>query len=325
MIGRVARAAARRARGLLPGRPRPVILMYHRVAEESFDPWGLAVSPARFAEQLHWLAGKRTILPLTRFAAMHADGTLSADAIALTFDDAYECAAEIAAPLLDQLGLPATIFLPADLIERGGPFWWDELQQLVLGHEGDRLKYGNEEFILGPTHPNDRRWESHSRPRTGRQAAFLRIWAALREEPPSRQDEAIERLRCQVRMAEASDVPRPMNAAQVRGTASELIEFGSHALTHPWLASLTNAEKSREIRGSIDRVERLSGRFPTTFAYPYGNFDEESERIVEEAGFTCACATLGHAVAPESGLFALPRVQVGDWSSGRLARVLAAA
>ena len=30
----------------------PIILMYHRIAEPAFDPWGLAVSPARFEDQL---------------------------------------------------------------------------------------------------------------------------------------------------------------------------------------------------------------------------------------------------------------------------------
>ena len=33
-------------------RPRPVILMYHRVAFLQHDPWGLAVDPERFEEQM---------------------------------------------------------------------------------------------------------------------------------------------------------------------------------------------------------------------------------------------------------------------------------
>ena len=55
-LARAAKGAARRLAGILPRRPRPAILMYHRIAHETFDPWGLAVQEAVFAEQLEWLA-----------------------------------------------------------------------------------------------------------------------------------------------------------------------------------------------------------------------------------------------------------------------------
>src|SRR5260370_4076625 len=39
-------------------RTLPLILMYHAVAEVSEDPNKLAVTPARFAEQMAWLAAR---------------------------------------------------------------------------------------------------------------------------------------------------------------------------------------------------------------------------------------------------------------------------
>ena len=32
---------------LFRGGPEPVILMYHRIAEPPYDPWGLAVTPRK--------------------------------------------------------------------------------------------------------------------------------------------------------------------------------------------------------------------------------------------------------------------------------------
>ena len=55
------KAAGRRMLGLPAG---PAILMYHRVNEPGYDPWELAVTPARFDEQLAWLKRRRTVLPL---------------------------------------------------------------------------------------------------------------------------------------------------------------------------------------------------------------------------------------------------------------------
>ena len=134
------RSALRRARAWLPLPPRPAILMYHRIARESFDPWGLAVEPARFAAQLEWLARRRSVLPLGEFARVHRAGRLKGNAVALTFDDGYASSLKAAVPLLERLGLSATVFLPAELIERGREFWWDELARIVLTFRGKKFR-----------------------------------------------------------------------------------------------------------------------------------------------------------------------------------------
>ena len=320
---RIARRLWRHARRILPARPRPTILMYHRIADEAFDPWGLAVTPERFGAHLRWLADNRTVLALADFAAMHRQGSLPQDAIAVTFDDAYACNAQVAAPLLERSGIPATIFLPVALIERGGGFWWDELQALALHPELPSLRVGNVAVPLGEKRDADGNWRPGKPPRTLRQAAFERLWSLLRPLNPDQLDEAMASLRAQAGGRPAPDPSkRPMNAAEVRSTASASIQFGSHALNHPWLTSLGPSAKAHEIVDSIGRCEAMTGSRPAAFAYPYGNFDEESEQLVEAAGFALACATGGTAVTPRSSLYALPRMQVGNWDSARLARAL---
>jgi peptidoglycan/xylan/chitin deacetylase (PgdA/CDA1 family) len=307
---------------MLPQQPRPSILMYHRVASESFDPWGLCVTADRFRDQLRWLTDNRTVLPLEEFARRHRDRILPADAVALTFDDGYECTAIVAAPMLEAAGLPATIFIPAELVERGEPFWWDELQSIVLQHDENSLTVDAERVWLGEKQPDDHRWRPGSPPRTDRQRAFYRIWAALREKEPAGLDAAMMQLRGQSSVNSGLIASPPMSPAQVRATSSELLSFGSHALTHPWLTSLDTAEKAHEIRASVARCAALTGSAPTAFAYPYGNFDAESERLVQDAGFAFACATRGRAVTPKSSLFALPRMQAGNWTGKELGRAL---
>jgi peptidoglycan/xylan/chitin deacetylase (PgdA/CDA1 family) len=156
---RLARSAVRRARDLLPRRPAPSILLYHHIAEESFDPWGLAVAPKNFEAQVEWLQRNRTVFPLTEFAQLHREGRLPVDAVAITFDDGYGSVLEVAAPVLSRAGAPATVFLSAELIERGGEFWWDELQNIALvpmPHSFDsamtrcRLGRGASAIFVGP-------------------------------------------------------------------------------------------------------------------------------------------------------------------------------
>jgi len=65
----------------------PLILMYRRIADERVDHCYLAVSPARFKDQLHVLRRTRHPLPLTDFIRDLVARTLRPDALALTFND----------------------------------------------------------------------------------------------------------------------------------------------------------------------------------------------------------------------------------------------
>jgi peptidoglycan/xylan/chitin deacetylase (PgdA/CDA1 family) len=314
--------AIRRARGSVSYGPRPTILMYHRVAEERFDPWGLAVSPGNFYQQLSWTASNRSALSLRDFVGRHRDGTLPCDAIALTFDDGYSCFAKLAAPLLEHFAIPATVFLPAELVERGRPFWWDELQWIVLAHEDERIQLDGRAITIGAKNPQDYNWRPDASASTTRQKAFQQVWSVLRGRPPAALDEAMEELRQQCPAA-AATAPRPMTPAQARKTASALIDVGSHALTHPWLGSLNPEEKANEICDSVERCTALTGSRPASFAYPYGNFDHEAVDLVKFAGFECACTTTATSVRRDSDLFALPRIRVGDCNAHELAALLA--
>ena len=119
-----------------PPEPKPVILMYHRIADEPVDPWGLAVSPARFEEQLQVLRRTRHPLPLTDFVHRLVAGTLPARAVALTFDDGYADNLFAGKPRLVAADIPATVFLATGYLDRTGEFWWDELARLILLEHG---------------------------------------------------------------------------------------------------------------------------------------------------------------------------------------------
>jgi peptidoglycan/xylan/chitin deacetylase (PgdA/CDA1 family) len=303
--------------------PGPAILMYHRIAEETFDPWGLAVSPDNFESQIEWIARNRTVLRLSEFARLHGAGKLPRDAIALTFDDGYACNADTAVPLLDRHGAPATIFLPAELIERGSEFWWDQLETIVLGHRGDALRLNGHEVQVGESRPEDRFWRPAELPQTPRQVAYHRLWSILYERRPAELDRGMDELRDQSqRASRPRKSHRPMSPREIAGIGTDLVEFGSHSMRHASLPLLGSEEKAREIRDSVGRCAELTGKTPKTFAYPYGNADRESARLVAEAGFLCACRADGWFVRRRTDPFALPRIFVGNWDSARLARQL---
>jgi peptidoglycan/xylan/chitin deacetylase (PgdA/CDA1 family) len=315
------RAGIRRGQRLNPRKPRPVILMYHRIGLETFDPWGLVVAPDRFAEQTEWLARNRAVLPLTQFARLHEERQLPSDAVSLTFDDGYSSALD-AVPLLQKHGLHATVFLPAELVERGGEFWWDELARLVIGWPTDMLQLDGERLSVPPAHEGDPVWPAETPPRTTRQKLFQSIWSRLHARRPAGLDTAMAQLREQATAPASRPTDRPLTSEEARAVSSDTISFGSHGLTHPSLPALPDDERLHEIADSRARCEALTGTVPTTFAYPFGDFDTTSRQFVEQAGYACACATGDAVVSPRSDIFALPRLRVGNWEVSRLRDML---
>ncbi|HEU4825346.1 MAG TPA: hypothetical protein VFS85_02635, partial [Dongiaceae bacterium] len=73
----------RRIGALFKGGPDPAILMYHRVADLPYDPWGLAVTPAHFAAQLAVLRKERLPLSMTEFVQRLETGSLPRHAVAV--------------------------------------------------------------------------------------------------------------------------------------------------------------------------------------------------------------------------------------------------
>jgi peptidoglycan/xylan/chitin deacetylase (PgdA/CDA1 family) len=104
-----------------------LILCYHNVVAtmDGMDALGLHQARTRFERQMRWLVGHYDVVPLHEFVhRLTRPASLRALA-AVTFDDGYSGVFEHAVPILDALGIPATVFLVADAPGSNAPFWWD--------------------------------------------------------------------------------------------------------------------------------------------------------------------------------------------------------
>jgi len=295
--------------------------MYHRIADDAFDPWGLAVPRHTFADQIQWLAKNRTVLDLAELARLHAAGSLPRDAVAITFDDGYASVAREALPIIERFGLKATIFIPASLVERQAEFWWDELSRSIINFRGDRLLADGLTFELGAREPDDHVWPPGAEPATRRQKALHEIWSRIRTRPLDEIEQVLGEVRDQTGADRSSPGDRLMSTGAVREASSD-VSIGSHAMTHASLPMLKQNERAAEIRSSISACEAMAGSRPECFAYPFGEYDDETERLVKAAGFVCACTSDHGPVTAEARLMALPRVGVGNWALPLFKRVL---
>jgi peptidoglycan/xylan/chitin deacetylase (PgdA/CDA1 family) len=110
----------------------PLILMYHRIAEDAENP--LCVTPLRFAEQMTWLKehGLRGVGVSTLVDAMRAGRHRGL--VGVTFDDGYVNLVEAALPELLRHGFGATMFICSGLL--GGTANWDDVPPWPLMSAG---------------------------------------------------------------------------------------------------------------------------------------------------------------------------------------------
>ena len=101
-----------------------------------------------------------------------------------------------------------------------------------------------------------------------------------------------------------------------------LVEIGSHAVTHTPLPTLAWHMQREEIQHSKASLERLLGHPVTSFCYPYGAYAAETIGLVRDTGFVCACTTHPGTIGRHVDPLQLPRVHVEDWDGEEFAKRL---
>lgn len=303
-----------------PLRSHGLILLYHRIAEPAVDPWGLAVSRARFARHLDVLVRHTEVVPLGDLARRLRRRGEGPPPVALTFDDGYADNLEVAVPLLESAGLPATVFVATGCVRRGVPFWWDRLAAAVLQPErlptelGLAFPEGERRWRVGRSGPRDR----------SRRRLHLELWDALRHLPTDPRESLLDRIvEWSGGGGDTAGIGRPMTPDEVGMLArSRGMRVGAHSVSHAELPALSAAAATTEIRESLRDCAEWTGADPEAFAYPSGRWDRATVSLVRASGVDHACAGQPGLVWRSTDPLLLPRMSVGDWSEGTFERRL---
>jgi peptidoglycan/xylan/chitin deacetylase (PgdA/CDA1 family) len=298
------------------GRPFAVLLIYHRVAEPSLDSHYLAVSPGNFARHLEYLRGTCHPISLLDLVDCLGRGSLPDRSVVLTFDDGYVDNLRYAAPLLESARVPATVFAASGYTGGDREFWWDALEEMLLLNprvpEHLELRFDGEHHRWRLRHQKDRR------------RAHAEIHHLLRELEAGERDEILahlgDRLGGNRRTREDC---RPMTAAELRRlTESGLIDLGAHTVNHSMLSNMQPEAQRDEIAAARETLESLTGRPVLVHAHPFGNFGDDTVRIIQELGFSAACTGSPGRVQESADAFRLPRNAVMNWGGAAFRRCL---
>ncbi|MGD9835303.1 MAG: polysaccharide deacetylase family protein [Piscinibacter sp.] len=290
------------------------ILIFHRVLP-AHDPLNPDEPDAdEFEQRLRWVRSWFDVIPLSEAVGRLRENRLPPRAMSITFDDGYADNEEVAAPILQRLGLPATFFISTGYLD-GGCMWNDRVIEAVR-HCGDpRLDLTSLGLATYPlTTPAQRR------------AAIVAILNGIKHLDPAQRSQRTAQI-----VAACGDRPSPalmMSSDQLRRLRASGMEIGGHTVSHPILTRLDLESARSEMAEGKARLERLLGEPVTLFAYPNGvpgqDYAAEHARLARECGFEAAVSTAWGAARAGTDPFQLPRFTPWDRSRLRFgARLLA--
>jgi peptidoglycan/xylan/chitin deacetylase (PgdA/CDA1 family) len=267
-----------------------VVLAYHRVLpiehDDSypFDLDLLSATPEQFERQMAYLRRHFNVVSLHDVLA-HMEGgpPLPSKAVAVTFDDGFGDTHRHAFPILRRYSIPATVFVSTGYVDSGQPFWFEVAAYMAMRAPPDLLQAAGtgEPPLRGETVAE-------------RRQSLRKLQVALKALPNDRRAAVVDAWTKHF-TAHAGNHERAHGHAlswdQVREMAAAGIAFGSHSVTHPNLAHLSDAELGWELSESRRVLEIRLQRPIVTLAYPIGTRAAFNERVMaaaRHAGFQLA-------------------------------------
>lgn len=283
-----------------------LVLLYHRVISLDPDLHMLAVNPDNFYQQIKYLKSNYNIISLKE-----SFNSITKPSIVITFDDGYADNFNNALPILEDLQVPATIFVSTETIDTSREFWWDELERLLL--IGD---YFPDSFNL-----NDKIFSCEWNTKTYAKRKILYYtlhWLMRCQIDTATRENWFEQLR---KWRGISADGRKHNYALTSSECKELscskyIDIGAHTIHHPSLAAYTKEKQFEEIMQSKLSLESIIEKEVNLFSYPFGtkgDFNANTISICNEVGFQKAVANIPGTWHEQIGLYEIPRNIVRDW------------
>jgi peptidoglycan/xylan/chitin deacetylase (PgdA/CDA1 family) len=103
---------------------------------------------------------------------------------------------------------------------------------------------------------------------------------------------------------------RMLKSSEIRAMSEAGVDIGAHTVNHAWLGKSDKTVATREIRDSKAALEDILGKTVSTFAYPFGNWNQTARNAVIEAGYLGACSTMPGRNKKDTDRYLLHRTEI---------------
>ena len=317
-------------RRLIRGGEECVILTYHRVMPPADRPSpdrpgealrslpGIVVSPATFAEQIAFLARRHTIISLEDLVdCLTTARKIPKRAAVVTFDDGWRDNYEYAFLILRQHGVPATVFLTTGFVGTDKVFWPEQVLAMITRLSDARATILELARNSLPGSISRRITRVNTGGPSGTDTLAEKLIEGMKLLPPEKRNAVVAELARQAGRQHVHERPGRvmLNWEEVHLMRKADISFGAHGATHEILTGIGKDRQHEEIFNARDELMQRIPRQMPAFAYPNGNYSEQIQTLVREAGYSCALSVRRGVVSRTSDLFALPRVSIHENAS----------
>ncbi len=281
-----------------------------------------------FRQQLRFIQKNHTVVSIEDFVAAQRDyrdtGTwnLPKNALILTFDDGYSDHYDYVFPLLDELGMRAGFFPPANAILHRKLLNVNKIH-LILACQPDNtatvqeifrgLDAHRSEFSLATNQEYYARYASPSRFDSG-DVAFIKRVLQKALPQPARQllvDALFAKFVSSDEGALAEEMY--MTQDQLRCLVRRGMCVGSHGYSHSWMSELSPQEQRSECESSLAFLTDLGVRRQDwIMCYPYGDSNESLRSIIADLGCAAAFTTQPVLADASSDPLLIPRIDTND-------------
>jgi peptidoglycan/xylan/chitin deacetylase (PgdA/CDA1 family) len=280
-----------------------LIFMYHRIVEK--PPIGLH-DPALFVTSETLEMHLREISKY--FNIVSLDNIVAPDAekkrlCAITFDDGWVDNYDFAFAVLKKYRVPATIFIPVNMVVSNPTFWFQNLWDLASRITNNGKSTDFIQYFSGHV-------PSWGRPGIGFEQIYD-LTNELKRLPASKLDTIV--LQAYERLGIKLPITRYiMNWDQIHEMSQHGITFGSHGLHHYILTQLNYDTKHEEVVNSFGALQNAKIAMTPFFSYPNGNWDDETLSLVKQAGYQGAVTTELGFNMPSTNPYLLKRIAIHE-------------
>jgi peptidoglycan/xylan/chitin deacetylase (PgdA/CDA1 family) len=289
------------------------ILMYHSVMPDPVahtdSLGGLIHSEFEFRAQMGLLSCDYHPASLDEVVdSLNSRKDLPKRTVVVTFDDGYTDNSEVAMPILNQLGIPATFYVTVDCVEQRKLPWPSRLR---FAFRKTKLRAWMDS--RGKSWPLD---DSDSRER-----AFLAACDDCCQLSGKVQEDFVCGIEQQLQAAAPGDLSSlMMSYDQVRSLAHHGHIVGSHSMTHPNMAYLTADEAKIELAESKQRLEKELKVPVKHFSYPCPaltpHWSEQTVAQSRSVGYDSAVTTSGGLTRCGDNPLSLKRIRPTKTAAG---------
>ncbi len=296
-------------------RDHPIVLAFHGVTAEPpghlCNHEGKHLHVPVFTRLMEHVAKHYHPVSLSRVVNwMMGQEAIPDRSVAVTFDDGYQNVLAHAAPVLKELGIPATLFVVTDFIFERRMLWPDRVvSALALTTAGQiQLRCDGTDQVLPIGSAREKI------------AVDARIRAVCKKVKDADRlafiDDVIEKLEVGERALESAWPDHaPLEPEELPHLFDFGIDVGSHTCSHGIVSRFDADAMNRELVESRRLIETSTGRPCDLFSYPNGSpgdFDASTRAAVVSAGYRGAVTTIKRRVQRGNDPYEIPRCILTD-------------